>query len=325
TKIDQFKFELDDRLLKFDFDEFYINIEKLYTLHKIGKYSDSEIIQVAKDLKLYKVLFVIDEIHNYFRVKEDPVLVWWLTYHRHLSHDLYLITQDLSLVNSEYKRIAEKFYKAIDSSKRLFSKTFKYAYFSSYKMNACDRVNSFNINLPFNPEVYKLYHSGANSKSKSILKFYVIVGVLLVLFTISLFLYALNSFSVDSDSNSLNSVNNQSLSYELSNSRKSPDTSPTPKSLRSSDIDEIYVYNIVCINDQCHFSDDDNLFPYGFISHTISGNRPAYFYSNSKNKHFIEYFIVFDNPVLESFKQKIINKGVPDEKNSPSLTPVNLF
>ena len=109
TNINEFKFELDERLLKFDYDEVYANLSKLYNAYKVEKKTDKELIELAKEMRLYKVLFVVDEIHNYFKAKEDPVLVWWVTYHRHLYQDLLFITQDLSLVNNEYKRVAESF------------------------------------------------------------------------------------------------------------------------------------------------------------------------------------------------------------------------
>ena len=75
TNINEFKFELDDRLLKFDYDEIYSNLAKLYNAYKIEKKTDKELIELAKEMRLYKVLFVVDEIHNYFKAKEDPVLV----------------------------------------------------------------------------------------------------------------------------------------------------------------------------------------------------------------------------------------------------------
>lgn len=311
TNINEFKFELDDRFIKFDFETFYSDLETLHALY-INKATDKEINEKAKELKLYKVLIVLDEAHNFLKAKEDNLLVWWLTYHRHLHHDIYLITQDLSLISNEYKRIAEKFYRAIDSSKRLFSSKFKYAYYSSYKMNISDRVNSFNINIPFNPEVFNLYHSGANSKSRSIVLFYVVCAVALAILTCALFYNSFTSLFVQETEQI---TKNQTVSESVPVSRSSSSSKYVPSSTEPSQT-EIYVYNIICLNDDCHFLNDSHLFPYGFISHTISSDKPVYFYSQSKNKHLIEYFIVFDKPVLESFKQKILNKGVSDEKGN---------
>ena len=246
TNINEFKFELDDRFIKFDFDEFYSGLETLHALY-INQATDKEINEKAKELKLYKVLIVLDEAHNFLKAKEDNLLVWWLTYHRHLHHDIYLITQDLSLISNEYKRIAEKFYRAIDSSKRLFSSKFKYAYYSSYKMNISDRVNSFNINIPFNPEVFNLYHSGANSKSRSIVLFYVVCAAFLVIVTCALFYNSFTSLFVQDIEQT---TKNQTVSEPAPTSRSSSKYIPTPTEPGQT---EIYVYNIICLNDDCHF------------------------------------------------------------------------
>lgn len=316
TNIDGFKFELDERLLKFDFEQFYSDMQILYAMY-LDKKTDAEIIEVAKTMKLYKVMFIVDECHNYLRDKENPVLVWWVTYHRHLSHDLYLITQDLTLVNNEYKRIAEKFYKAIDSSKRLFSKTFKYAYFSSYKMNQCDRVNSFNINIPFIPEVFNLYHSGANSQSKSFVKFFISISILLVIVTIILFYYSYSSMFETSDKSS-------QLIQESSNLTISSETTTKPKPKQPDEpLQTLHYYNLTCIDEICRFKDEKYTFPYAYISYTLISSRPKYFYSNTKNKHFIEYFLVFDKPVLDEIKN--LKKGVSNESVNQTSITSNLF
>lgn len=324
TNINEFKFELDERLLKFDYDEVYANLAKLYNAYKIEKKTDKELIELAKEMRLYKVLFVVDEIHNYFKAKEDPVLVWWVTYHRHLYQDLYFITQDLSLVNNEYKRVAEKFYRAIDSSKRLFSKRFKYAYFTSYKMYQSDRVNNFNINLPFNQEVFNLYHSGQDSKSKSVVKFFMVAGLIITLITILSFIYVLNTtFAVPDEY-----ANTPSKDLTPQVSAASPKASlPANASKSDGSIDVAYIYEIVCVADSCRFKGGSGSFPYTYVSFVISSHKPAYFYSTTKNKHYVEYYLVFKSPVLETIKlasfQKS-NKGALNENFQKNPDPNSL-
>ena len=321
TNINEFKFELDDRFIKFDFDEFYSGLETLHALY-INQATDKEINEKAKELKLYKVLIVLDEAHNFLKAKEDNLLVWWLTYHRHLHHDIYLITQDLSLISNEYKRIAEKFYRAIDSSKRLFSSKFKYAYYSSYKMNISDRVNSFNINIPFNPEVFNLYHSGANSKSRSIVLFYVVCAVALAILTCALFYNSFTSLFVQ-DTEQI--TKNQTVSESVSVSRSSPhQTQPKSDSTSQS----TYIYNLICINEICHFINQKYTFPFSYVSFVISSSKPLYFYPVTKNSHFTEYFLVFDTPALDDLIQtsnKFNKKDVSNESFKTTDTSPTLF
>ena len=325
TNINEFKFELDERLIKFDYDEIYANLSKLYYAYKTEKKTDNELIEIAKEMRLYKVLFVVDEIHNYFKAKEDPVLVWWVTYHRHLYQDFYFITQDLSLVNNEYKRVGEKFYRAIDSSKRLFSKRFKYAYFTSYKMYQSDRVNNFNINLPFNQEVFNLYHSGQDSKSKSVVKFFVLAGVAISLLSVFAFIYIFNTFfAVPDEYRSDETI--QSLTAQSSSVPSSP--SQISQTNIADQVDPVYIYEIACIDDDCRFKGGSGSFPYTYVSFLISSHKPAYFYSNTKGKHFIEYFLVFKSPVLDTVKLASIqnpNKGVSYENSQKNPNSSSLF
>lgn len=58
-------------------------------------------------MKLNHCLIVVDEAHNFFNKKNDEILTWWLTYHGHLYQDIILITQDLSLIDTGYKAVAE--------------------------------------------------------------------------------------------------------------------------------------------------------------------------------------------------------------------------
>ncbi len=303
TNINEFKFELDERLLKFDYDEVYANLAKLYNAYKVEKKTDKELIELAKEMRLYKVLFVVDEIHNYFKAKEDPVLVWWVTYHRHLYQDLYFITQDLSLVNNEYKRVAEKFYLAIDSSKRLFSTRFKYAYFMSYKMFKTDRVNNFNINLPFNQEVFNLYHSGQDSKSKSVVKFFMVAGLIISLLSLFAFIYVFNTFFAVPDEYK-NDEPAQNLASQVSTASATPSRNSLPANVSKPDepIEAAYIYEIVCVADSCRFKGGSGSFPYTYVSFVISRHKPAYFYSTTKNKHYVEYYLVFKSPVLDTIK-----------------------
>jgi zona occludens toxin len=194
TNINQFNFDLSDKFYKLDFKELYKNLEVLYKMYMIHK-SDDEIIQKAKELKLYKVLFVFDECHNYFKEKKDDILVWWLTYHGHLYHDIILITQDMSLLSKEYKTQGEHFYKAIPQTYRLSKKVFKYSLYSSYHMYKVDFIKS--ITIKPTKEIFNMYVSGDKVDTKSILYKYIYLFFALIILTIFSFIFLIDSFSSD--------------------------------------------------------------------------------------------------------------------------------
>ena len=79
------------------------------------------------------------------------------------------------------------------------------------------------------------------------------------------------------------------------------------------DIPEIYIYDITCLNNNCHFSDDYHLYPLSLITYISSTHTPLYFYFEPKTNELVKYYYVFDKPVFANLIQKN-NKGVSDEK-----------
>lgn len=322
TNINEFKFDLHDKFIKFDFDKFYADMSILYALY-ISKVTDAELNERAKELNLSGCLIILDEAHNFLKAKGDPVLVWWLTYHRHLYQDIYLITQDLSLINDEYKRIAEHFLKAVDSAKRLFKNKFRYIKYSSYKLYKKDVLEA--LTIPYLKEVFDLYHSGQSTSQKSFVRQFIYIGIFTFIFLLIVFYFFVQQFKPDV---SETRPDLESPGAQLSGSNFEPRPAHQPKSAPQTQdqSSQTYIYNILCIDDVCNFRNEKYTFPYGFISHAISGSKPLYFYSMTKNKYMTEYFIVLGSDVLEPLKQ-ISNsyKGAVNEKSSKDIPGPSIF
>ena len=186
-------------------------------------------------------------------------------------------------------------------------------------MNQCDRVNSFNINIPFDQEVFNLYHSGANSQSKSIVKFFVLLAVVLVVITAFLFIYFFDS-SFTSNYEKDEPIKSESIQTTQSNP---PAPKPSTISLTKPELKPTYIYQFTCIDDICRFNDNHHTFPYSYISYLILDSKPIYFTQISKNSDYVEYFLVFNSPILDDLISNLNKKGVSDEKDniSSSITP----
>lgn len=317
TNINEFKFEKSSRLLKFDFDKFYIDISELYALY-LEKVTDDVLNEKAKELKLHKVLIVLDESHNFLKASKDPALVWWLTYHRHLYQEIYLITQDLSLINPEYKRVAEQFLKAVDASKIFLKNKFKYTLYGSYRLFKKDIMNT--ISVPYLTEVFELYHSGNKSNTSSFVrKFMLIFFVIFILLIIGLFLIS-SMFGGDSSKKSVPDPEPGITPSQI----PQPQTAYKPQQPQTKQEAQkpTYIYNLSCIDDVCSFAGDSFKFPYAYVAHIIRQIKPFYFYQETKNQHLTEYFLVFQSPALEDLKNtssKFKNKGVSDENQELSI------
>ncbi|WP_455755927.1 zonular occludens toxin domain-containing protein [Sulfurimonas sp.] len=186
TNINEFKFDKIDNVYRLDFDETYSLISELHDHYK-AKEDDEFLLEFLEKHNLKDTLFVIDEAHNFFDV-ENKVLVWWLSYHRHLHHEIILITQNLSLIHSKYKPFSEFFYEAKPRSLVLFKSYFKYNVYCSSRLS--QKSLSGSIKVKSNPEVFALYKSGDSIDSSNvILKFLMISAFLLVFLVVAFYIY----------------------------------------------------------------------------------------------------------------------------------------
>ena len=309
TNINEFKFDRFDNVLEFDLNDIRFHLVNLFNMYK-GKSPDSDLIAYCKDNKLFSVLFVIDEIHNFFK-EDDEVLIWWLTYHRHLYHDLILVTQDLTLVPNEYKRIAEFFFKAVDSGKRLFSNKFRYIQYSNYRMYNNSIVQGGALNIPFDQEIFNLYHSGNDSKVKSFVQKYILFASILIILAIAAFIYALFSFKPYDDpkissvkpiaSDSLKASETQNTNSLFGSSAKSSD-----QNLSGS-----YAYEVSCIGDLCSIYSNVRYmsFPKSYLMYILFNNSPIY-QKSADSFSSTKYFLVFDNDIFKN----LLVQGLSNEK-----------
>ncbi|ANE35838.1 zonula occludens toxin (Zot) family protein [Campylobacter iguaniorum] len=306
TNINQFDFTKSDKIQPLVFSEILSKLTLLYNEYKFNQASDEVLIQKSKELNLYNALFVIDEIHNFFNEKENEVFIWWLTYHRHLYQELYLITQDLSLVNSEYKRIAEFFYKAVDSSKRFFSKKFRYIQYSNYKLYQKDVVRTFHVD--FSDECFNLYHSGKNGVGSSFVKKYLLLSLMIAIITAIFFSIFVLYMTPDIPENK---------PIQDFNSTSKPINKPTIKI----NTDDLFFYQIECVFDDCHFLNSDQIYDKKIIKFLLNKTEIVYqsIKYRAENLETISYFIKDDVFKVLNIKFRLSyedKKGLTDEKTS---------
>ena len=161
-------------------DDLLKRIEKDYLLSE--KFKNNELINdetgeqitdydayVRGKLKLFNEyehsLIILDECHLYFTEQLDPKMLRFLSYHRHFDIDMYLITQNKSLINRKYLAFVENMYIGINPSKRLFSKVFVYQLYASWKEYKSNLVGK--ERLKFDKKIAELYNSGSTKIKKS--------------------------------------------------------------------------------------------------------------------------------------------------------------
>lgn len=320
TNINEFKFELCEHIKKLDFLDLENKLTMLYTEYKNNDSGDKELIELSSELGLYKALFVIDEIHN-FLDKDNEVLRWWLTYHRHLYQEMYLITQDLSLVSNEYKTIAEYFYKAVDSSKRFFSKKFRYIQYASYKLYQKDIISKFHVD--FEQEIFNLYHSGNNGIGKSAVKKFMWIGILLALIVFILFKVLISVFLTPDEAENTDEVKpiKQDSNYTIKNTENSRIKKELGKLKENND--ESFYYQFSCYNYQCSFKNSTDLFEQTLLEQMLNKSEILYKGSRTHTKGLVTWTYLVKGEVFKPLKIKYLNderkKGKTDEKDNFEL------
>ena len=232
TNIAGLKLKKLKKVYRLDFDILETHIVQLHQLYK-KKASDYALIELCKELDLYKTFFVIDEAHNYFDVNR-PHLVWWLSYHGHLYHDIILITQNLSLIHSKYKGFAEFFYQTKPLSIVLGNRSFKYKEYTSSRLSKLSLSRT--ISVKKRKEVFDLYVSGDTVEVPNIYKrFFIIIGVA------ALAIYLLFKFFILKDP--VKEVSSVAESASISHDVAEPD-------YFKDDSDQIYL-TIFCSDEYC--------------------------------------------------------------------------
>ena len=311
TNINQFDFSKINKAVNLDWDLIYASLTELYQLYR-SKVTDDELIEYAKSHGLYKVLIVLDECHNYLD-KKDAVLVWWLSYHRHLDQDIYLITQNLALVESKYKAFAEVFYRASPSFLRFRHHILKYTKFISSRMTKNDKFGIEKIDTKKN-KVFDYYKSGDNSKGTNIILKYLSIAVFF-LFMIIVMVYILFGSSDDKLINNSSSTvkNNVSPSSVTKNSN-------FHLQKKQIEYDNFIYMTFTCIKSECKFKDTTNYFDMSIVPTLAEMTNSSFFPLKIQKNTNIVLGAVMASPLLQHmFKERQNEKNTRDDERGLDL------
>lgn len=316
TNINEFKYNKVEGVLKLDFDELKKHLTILHNLYKEKK-DDEFLILKCKEFNIHNTLFVIDEAHNFFDVK-DSVLVWWLSYHRHLFHEIILITQNISLIESKYKSFSEFFYRAAPQSLTLFKSHFKYFVYCQSRMGANSKTGV--IKLKRNKKVFELYQSGDTINAQNIILKYIIYSFVIFLF---LFIYIkffiLNNEQIENNV-SAPAVPVQNVSVPIATAPAVPvryvssDSLDTALDDPKESVKENILFNLNCSDVSC--SNEDINIPPDLITYFVKEKKIKILYSKKVTSKYFKFY--FDS-TKDFYNYLKSTKGVKNEENFNSF------
>ena len=143
--------------------------------------------------KDHRTLIAVDEAQNFFgkTVKNNPALEWFITQHRHLYIELYLITQKHTLLRDNYK-LFNVTYKAYPPTRQFNPKKIKYTEYAGLSSVKDNEVRTFSLKKE--QKIFDMYESGDKVESPNILKPFLIYGALFIAVISGLIYYFTSNF-----------------------------------------------------------------------------------------------------------------------------------
>ncbi|QEZ89067.1 zonula occludens toxin (Zot) family protein [Aliarcobacter cibarius] len=313
TNINQFNYEIDERIKPFDFNVFLAKLQILHAMY-LNKANDDVLNEKAKELEIYKSLFVIDECHN-FLSKKDEALIWWVTYHGHLFHDIIMITQNLSLVLKDYTTSTEYFYKAIPQRFRFSKNTFKYVEYSGRELYKNQKLGI--VSLKVKPEYFNLYVSGAEKKDKPIIYKYILFLLFLVAIAFFSFYRFTSSIAETTGSNENQSQQNQNITSPGDQSQQNQNINSPGAAAESK---QLKLFKFTCYENFCYYKINNKTteIPIKILTQYVKDKKDENMYLEQKGKKANIYLL--DDP--KNFPFMEFTTGEDDKKDS-SMNLIN--
>jgi len=323
TNINELKLDEFENVYPLKFKEFYENLKVGYQAYQDGA-TDTELNELKEIEEINHSLIILDECQN-FLAKKDDVLVWWLSYARHMYMEVILITQNLSLVDAKYKSFSEFFYKAQPSSLRIFNNYMRYNQYSDSTLYATRKTGVIKVKII--PEIFDLYGSGDNVDNGSLIKKFILFGLgflILMIFAI----FAIKTWWVSD-------VTTDDKKKEFTPAPVS--SPPAKKQVENKEIqpvslednkDKIYIF--ICNFDVCLYN--KKYYPVEYIFKALKISKKFnVIYSENFSFGFKRYFI----KAPENFESEFLNifsvttapkdKRLENENNNNFISPIKLF
>lgn len=284
-----------------DWDIFYDSLTTLHAYYK-DKLTDNELILKAKELDLFECLIILDECHNYLD-KNDVVLIWWLSYHRHLHHQIYLITQNLSLVYTKYKSFSEFFYQAKPSSLKLFKSNMVYSQFTSSRLSQVSKSGV--VKVPFVKDIYDSYHSGANQQSNSVIRKFLFISLFFFSLLIFIILFIQFYFTKDIETTEPKIINSVIADQAIQ--------TYNDYQTQQSNTEDLKLYKFNCFSTMCYYQFENNStfeIPQNILRTYLMDIDDDKKFLELKNKKLMIYVLVPQS------KFNFIKQGVTNENNN---------
>lgn len=319
VKFDKFK-DSSIPLKKFQSDKFYSYLAQCYSIYQLGKDKeniDDELIAFSKEQGYHNCLIVFDECHDFFTT-QDKIKIFWLTYHRHLFHEIILLTQNKSLIHSKYRAIPEIFIEAQPRSKKLFSNTLNYKKYASFSMRRSDLFATESLKIK--DEVFALYTSGNKSTQKSILHKYIFLGIGSLVVMIGVFYFLVSDYITSKEELPKKQIKNTPIQKEP----KAPKSHKKTSKNEEQENETLLVKFLCDTKNGCIFS--DHSYPMNYVNKFLRQTNSKKLYTHhilldSKRNYRVFELIISTNK--KDLQKHFFYEKKTTQKRATLLEPVS--
>ncbi|MEM3311873.1 MAG: zonular occludens toxin domain-containing protein [Thermoplasmata archaeon] len=324
NNISGFKFEYFNKSLinniKLNYNWFYVHLSilhKMFLQNQTNQNLDEILQEYCIKNNIFDSYFIIDEAHNYFET-QDKIINWWFTYHRHLHHEILLITQNKTLINQTYRNIPEIFVRALPVSKLISKTTLRYFNYTDFRMSKKYSTTQIKID----PTYFDLYKSGNKSNQKLVgvkyIKYFIVFLTFFIL--ISIYFY-FNFFKSPA-------FKTESKPTPKTESKPTPKIEPKPlpkieeKLNLETETINLKLYSAICIMDNCYikYNLHYELIPYSLIKNILNLPSTELIDTKFKPKRIIFDFIT--EPKNFSFLNNSNISNIQTNINAPVNLPL---
>ena len=311
TNINELKTDAFDNVSFFQMDWLLEHLTVLENHYRKDKWDDKQLIELAKEQEIFNAVFIVDECHNYFDV-QNKVLVWWLSYHRHINQHIILLTQNISLVHSKYKSFPELFLKAIPATLKIFDSSIVLKKYTSSRLSKTTQAGQLKIKKY--DEIFALYGSGANHKSKSVILPYLIFS-----FSMMVIIFFYFKFFKTSSVTVLESPTKTTIQHQ----KEKIINTPSVVSSNKINLSNKKLITMYCSSKECYHK--DIFLPFSIISKLEDLNSEIFFKIKMTDK-ITKYFILIDSEFYTflGVENKTFIMGVKNEDGSKNSDYYNI-
>ncbi len=179
--------------------EFFSIVESIYIQSAI--ILDTEkIYQIFRQKGIESCDFWIDEAHlfGFNNSKKKDFLNFFLSLHRHLNINIFLITQSKKQFAPVFHDLVENVISALSPSQRLFPNVFEYKLYTSVDFVGKPNDSHSSIRYKVDGKIFDLYTSGDNNKGDNSFRKKVLFLLLIVFFLLFFIVFSFPNFSKSS-------------------------------------------------------------------------------------------------------------------------------